>query len=217
MNHHVTHVPDGLSVMTASFLHFHAVRVEPLPVERYRATWLGLGIPVEVIDRAAAYQARWGGFLVPPAPRYEGGPHVLSADLPFGTPEEGWWFAAGDQRCSLPYGFMIAPDGAFGIRGARWTPLHAHVEGWVESVALAHRAAGSARRITQVSGDAVEGLDLDALDPVPRVAGIADTWWRGPDSLVAVYRGEAEHFGRPGYLRADVYEGLPEDAFWFDR
>ncbi|MFJ4848281.1 hypothetical protein [Streptomyces sp. NPDC088733] len=216
MSHHVTQVPDGLSRMAASFLWLHAVRVEPRPLERYREQWREHGISAAAIDRAVAYEARWGGFMLPPAPRYDGGPHVLGADVPDGAEERGWWFAAGDQRCSLPYSFMIGPEGEFGIRGGRWTPLHAHIEGWVESVALAHDADRNARRITQLSGDAVAGLDLDGLDPVPLVEGLADTWWRGPDSLVAVHRGEAEHFGRPDFLTARVYEGLPEHAFWFD-
>lgn len=199
VNHHVSHVPDGLSRTAAAFLGTHAVRLEPLPVERCREKWLALGIPAVAIDRAVAYEARWGGFMSPPAPCDDGGPHVLGADLPDGTPEDGWWFAAGDQRCSLPFSFMIGTDGAFGIRSDRWTPPHAHVEGWVE-----------------VSGDAVQSLGLDGLDPVPLVAGVADTWRRGPDSRVAVHRGEAENFGRPEFLRAPVYEGLPEHAFWCD-
>lgn len=62
----------------------------------------------------------------------------------------------------------------------------------------------------------MEGLDLSALEPVPLTAGLADTWWRGPDSLVAVYRGEADSFADPRYLRAHLYEGMPEHAFWFD-
>ncbi|MGW6739207.1 hypothetical protein ACWGDX_00350 [Streptomyces sp. NPDC055025] len=213
----VNDVPDGLSRMAASFLHINGIRVERLPVERYRAKWLDLGIPVEVIDRAAKYEACWGGLVLPPAPRYEGGPRVLSVDTPEGSAEEGWWFTAGDQRCSVPFSFRIGPDGEFGIHGDRWTPLHANIEGWVESVALAHHAGLWARQITKVSGDAVESLDLDDLEPVTLVAGMADTWWRGPNSLVAVYRGEADNFARPAFLRAHVYDGLPEHAFWFDR
>jgi hypothetical protein len=68
-----------------------------------------------------------------------------------------------------------------------------------------------------VSGEAVESLDLDGLEPVPVVLGMADTWWQGPDTLVAVYRGEADSFGSSTLLRAHIYDGLPEHAFWFDR
>jgi hypothetical protein len=201
--------------MAASFLRIHAVRVERLPVEQNRARWLDLGIPAGVIDRAAEFQARWGGLVLPPAPCYEGGPLALSADTPEGSPEKGWWFWAGDQRCSVPFSFLVGPDGEFGIRGIRWAPLHASVEGWIESVALAYHASRRARQVTRLSGSAVDDLDLGAMEPVPLVAGMADTWWRGPDSLVAVYRGEAGSFGRPGLVRAHLYHGLPGDAFWF--
>ncbi len=48
-----------------------------------------------------------------------------------------------------------------------------------------------ARTITKIKGDAVEQVDLDGFEPVPEVQGLAETWWRGKDSLIAVYRGEA--------------------------
>ncbi|MFZ3474773.1 hypothetical protein ACODT3_02195 [Streptomyces sp. 4.24] len=207
---------QGLSELAAGFLSGHGVRVERRQVEPYRAKWLDLGVPAEVIDRVAEFETRWGGLVLPPAPWYEGGPLVFGADTPEGSPGTGWWFWAGDQRSSVPFSFLIGPHGEFGIRGARWVPLHAGVEGWVESVALAHHARQWARRTTTLSGDAVEGLDLGGMDPVASVAGLADTWWRGPGTLVAVYRGEAEAFGSPRALRAHVHEGLPEDAFWFD-
>jgi hypothetical protein len=216
ISYRITDVPDGLSLMAASFLRIHAVRVDRLPVEQYRARWLDLGVPAGVIDRAAEFEARWGGIVLPPAPCYEGGPRALSADTPEGSPETGWWFWAGDQRCSVPFSFAIGPGGEFGIRGLRWVPLHASVEGWIESVALAYRASRRARQVTTLSGAAVNDLDLSALDPVPLVAGMADTWWRGPGSLVAVYRGEADSFDRTGLLRAHVYDGLADHEWWFD-
>jgi len=212
----VTAVPGGLSHSAAAFLRVHAVRVERLPVEQYRVRWLGLGIPGSVIDRVAEFEAQWGGLVLPPAPWYDGGPRVLSADTPEKSPQEGWWFEAGVPRCSVPYSFMVGPGGEFGIWADRWTPLHATVEGWVESVALAHHATVWARQITRLSGELVQDLDLASLEPMPRVAGIADNWWRGPDSLLAVYRGEAECFASPRLLRADRYEGLPEHASWLE-
>jgi hypothetical protein len=42
----------------------------------------------------------------------------------------------------------------------------------------------------------------------PRLQGLADTWWRGEDSLIAVYRGEASGFDAPHCLRAHIYGGL---------
>ncbi|GAA0369115.1 hypothetical protein GCM10010151_68810 [Actinoallomurus spadix] len=47
-------------------------------------------------------------------------------------------------------------------------------------------------------------------DAVPEVAGSADTWWRGGDSLVALYTGEAEHFAVPRYRTALIYSGLDD-------
>ncbi|MFG2326872.1 hypothetical protein [Streptomyces sp. NPDC048568] len=66
--------------------------------------------PAAEIERATAFQDRWGGLALPPAPFYEGGPRILNAD------------------CS-----RIGPDGASGIDAYRWTPLHASTE---EAVSL---------------------------------------------------------------------------------
>ncbi|MGW7135140.1 hypothetical protein [Streptomyces xanthophaeus] len=210
-------VPRGLSELSARYLTAHAIRTQRRDVEPYRAQWLSQGVPAEVIDRAAQHEARWGGLVLPPAPFYEGGPLVLSVDVPEGSAEQGWWFPAGDQRTSVAFGFLIGPHGEFGLRGVRRVPLHSSIEGWVESLALAHHARLWATRVTTVWGTAVEDLDLHGLEPVQCVGGLADTWWRGPHSLVAVYRGEADAFGTPTALRAHVYEGLPEESFWFDR
>jgi len=203
--------------MATSFLHGHAVRVERRPVELFRALWLDMGLPADAIDRAAEFEARWGGLVLPAAPCDEGGPRAFRVSVHGGSAEEGWWFSAGDQRFSVPFRFLVDPRGEFALEGAgRKIPLHASVDGWVESVALSYRASAFAGQITTVRGAAVEDLDLSALEPVPLTAGLADTWWRGPDSLVAVYRGEADSFADPRYLRAHLYEGMPEHAFWFD-
>jgi hypothetical protein len=213
---YVSNIPDGLTKLAAAFLRIHAVRMERLRVEQYRTRWLKLGVPDGVIDRAADFEARWGGLVLPPAPWYEGGPCAFRVDIPYESPEGTWLFSAGDQRCSVPFGFMIGPEGEFGITCGRWTPLHATVHGWVESVALAHHASRWAGQITRLSGVAVQDLDLSGLEPVRQVAGLADTWWKGPDSLLAVYRGEADCFAGSRFLRADRYDGLPEHAFKFD-
>ncbi|MFI9588049.1 hypothetical protein ACIHCQ_41125 [Streptomyces sp. NPDC052236] len=92
------------------------------------------------IDRVTEFQQRWGGIALPPAPAYEGGPRILDTDTPEGSAAEGWWFSAGDERVSMAYGFMIGPRGEFGIHAERWTPLHASIDGWVESLALAQHA-----------------------------------------------------------------------------
>lgn len=103
---------------------------------------------------------------------------------------------------------MIGPSGEFGLHGGRWVPLHASVEGWVESVALAHHAAMWAKEVTKVAGDDVDALDLDHHEQVPEIAGLADSWWRGTDSLVAIYKGEAECFGARRFQTAFIYSGL---------
>lgn len=110
--------------------------------------------------------------------------------------------------------FLIGPGGEFGIHGlgCRWAPLHASTDGWVESLALATHARLWAKTITRVTGDAVDCLDLGGYEQVPEVQGVTDTWWRGTDSLIAVYRGEAVAFDSPQALEAHIYGGLDEGA-----
>ncbi|MEU6429466.1 hypothetical protein ABZ860_26515 [Microbispora sp. NPDC046973] len=182
--------------------------MDSLEVDRHRDGWLALGIPAREVDRVAEFGARWGGLVLPPAPHYDGGPRILCPDTPEGSPAEGWWFEAGIQRTAVPYSFMIGPDGGFGVYGDRWVPLHATVEGWVESVALAYHASMWAKKILKVTADEVEAIRLDGHEPVQEVAGLADTWWRGSDSLVAIYRGEAECLSAPVCRTAFVYTGL---------
>lgn len=202
--------PDGLSSRARYFVRVHGLQVPGLESEQYRESWLDHGIPAAELDRVAAFQDRWGGIALPPAPFYEGGPRVLDADVPEGSAADGWWFSAGDPRVSIPYGFLIGPGGAFGISCDAWAPLHAGIEGWVESLALAHHAARWATSITKITGDAVDDLDLAAYEPVPEVQGITDNWWRGADSLVAVYRGEAECLAEPRCRTAHIYSGLDD-------
>ncbi len=111
---------------------------------------------------------------------------------------------------SMAYGFMIGPEGAFGIDAYRWTPLHTSTDGWVESLALAAHAHRWAETVTRIKGKAVEALDLGGYDPVPEVQGLTETRWRGKDSLIAVYRGETVGLDAPQCLEAHVYGGLDE-------
>lgn len=148
--------------------------------------------------------------VLPPPPKYDGGPFSFGADSPDGSDEEGWWFLAGDQRTAVPFAFWIGPDDAFGIHGPEWAPLHATIEGWVESVALARHAALWARSITKLYGVDVDGLDLTDFEPVSKVRGLSDTWWRAPGSYVAIFRGEAIAVSHPGSVAAIVYSGLPD-------
>ncbi|MFI5862973.1 hypothetical protein [Streptomyces sp. NPDC051546] len=199
-------IPD-LTERAAQFVTVQCTRQEPVDVGAHRELWLADGAPAREIDRAEAYAARWGGLILPPSHQFEGGPKVLDTDIPEGSAEEGWWIPAGFPRCSVAFGFLISPDGEFGAYGERWAPLHATVEGWIESQALAHFAFRWAEQVTRLTGDAVDDLDLTGFERVPEVAGIADDWWRGPDSLVAVHRGEAECYDDPRGRAAYVYSG----------
>ncbi|MFD6034584.1 hypothetical protein ACFWHF_08615 [Streptomyces griseoincarnatus] len=208
--HLINDVPDGLTRRARSFISAHGIKVDTKQVEQHRQWWLDREVPPAVIDRMAAYQERWGGLLLPPASQYDGGPKYFDPDSPEGTASEGWWFEAGMQRTAVPFSFMIGPAGEFGIHADRWTPLHATVEGWVESLALDHHASMWAKQITKVTGDDVDRIALDAYEPVPEVMGLADTWWRGADSLVAIYSGEAECFSFPRARTALIYSGLDQ-------
>jgi hypothetical protein len=208
-------VPDGLTQRARYFVALHGVRVDVLDVDEHRAQWLKLGIPAAEIDRAKAFQQRWGGIVLPPAPDYSGGPRFFYVDTPEGSSAEGWWFEAGLQRSAIPYSFMIGPTGEFGIHAKRWVPLHATIEGWVESLALADHAARWAKQITKLTGDAVNDLELDEFEPVTEVRGLADTWWRGVDSLVAIYSGESMLLsgGQEPRPTARIYSGLDRRDF----
>jgi hypothetical protein len=154
-----------------------------------RAHWLSHGIPAAVVDRMAAFEVLWGGLLLPPAPHYEGGPKTFRSNVPF----------------------FIGPLGEFGIEdGRRRAVLHDSVAGWIESLALAHRAGCWASKITKVRGLAVDHLDLSGLEPFSEVAGVSDTWWRGGEKAVAVYRGEAQLFDNTELQVATVYNGITE-------
>ncbi|MCP3754307.1 hypothetical protein [Streptomyces sp. TBY4] len=202
--------PDGLTRRAKWFVEVEGIRVPQQGIERHRDAWITHGIPAAEIDRAVAFQDRWGGLALPPAPFYESGPRILDADLPEGSAAEGWWIPAGHCRVSMAYGFMIGPGGEFGIHASRWAPLHASTEGWVESLALAAHARRWARTVTRITGEAVDSLDLDGYEQVPEVQGITDTWWRGTDSLIALYRGEAVCLDAPRCLEAHLYGGLDE-------
>ncbi|WP_340384753.1 hypothetical protein U5640_43475 [Streptomyces sp. SS7] len=202
--------PVGLSRRAQGFVEVNGIRVPRQDIRSHRDTWIEHGVPAAEIDRVVAFQDRWGGLALPPAPFYEGGPRILRVGCPERPVAGGWSFPAGGCRVSMAYGFMIGPDGAFGIDASRWTPLHASTDGWVESLALAAHAGRWARTVTRIKGKAVDSLDLRGYEPVPEVQGVTDTWWRGKDSLIALYRGEAIGLDAPRCLEAHVYEGLDE-------
>lgn len=201
-------IPEGLSRRARHFVDAHGMRLPCRDVRSYRDVWLEHGIPAAEIDRAVAFQEAWGGIALPPAPAYEGGPRVLEADVPEVLTTGEWHIPAGDCRVSMGYGFTIGPGGEFGIDADRWVPLHAGTQGWVEALALAYHAGRWARTVTRVTGDAVAEVDLDGFEPVPEVQGLTDTWWRGKDSLIAIYRGEAVGYAAPRCQEAHIYSGL---------
>jgi len=185
-------------------------------MSQFRGAWQEAQIPGGVVDRAEAYQARWGGLILPSAPGVPedaAGPRMLSV----GSPEredtfdpQGWFFEAGPQRTAVPYAFLIGPDGTFGIAGGddgHWVPLHRSIEGWIESVALAYAAMDVADTVTRLTGSPVGQLDLTAMQPVVEVGGITNGWWYRPGLLAAVYSGEAELFERSDYRTAYLYAG----------
>ncbi|MFF2087885.1 hypothetical protein ACFVVM_29245 [Nocardia sp. NPDC058176] len=192
------------------FVSTQCVRVETPTFQGLADQWLEFGIPATQVDRLVDFQQRWGGLVVPPSVDYDGGPKMLWADLPAGEPERDGYFDAGVQRVSMAYSFMIGPAGEFGIDADRWTPLHASIEGWIESLALAHHASTRAHLVTTIRGDQIDDLPLHEFEPMPEVRGLADTWWRGPDSVIAINTGEARGFDQPRLRVARVYRGLDE-------
>ncbi|MEU8465107.1 hypothetical protein [Streptomyces sp. NPDC029003] len=202
-------VPDGLTRGAEYFIRLHGHWTGQTDLEQHRARWADHGIPEAQIDRVVAYEKVWGGLALPPSPHYDGGPRTLSGNVPEG-PAPDWHFEAGPQRCAVPYSFMIGPGGEFGLHAGDWVPLHASIEGWVEALALTDHARRCARTTTTLTGDEVDDLNLDGFEPVPAVAGLTDTWWRGTDSLIAIYRGEAELMHAPRCRTATIYAGLNE-------
>ncbi len=208
--------PTGLSRRARSFVDVHGVWLDAPPVSQFRGAWQKAQVPDEVIDRAEAYQARWGGLVLPSAPGIPedaAGPRMLSVD----TPEwedtfapKGWLFEAGPQRTAVPYSFLIGPDGTIGIAGGddgQWIPLYCSIDGWVEALALAWAAMDIADTVTRLTGSAVDQLDLNTMQPVAEVGGITNGWWYRPGLLVAVYAGESALFARPDYRTAYLYAG----------
>ncbi|MFJ3581738.1 hypothetical protein ACIPPS_05815 [Streptomyces sp. NPDC090127] len=67
-----------------------------------------------------------------------------------------------------------------------------------------------AEQIVKVTGDDADGIVLDGYEPVREVLALSDTWWRGADSLMAVYAGEAEALSFSRGRTAFIYSGLDE-------
>ncbi|MFJ8784315.1 hypothetical protein [Streptomyces sp. NPDC102476] len=67
-----------------------------------------------------------------------------------------------------------------------------------------------AQQVTRVTGDRVDEIALDGFEPVAEVRGMTDNWWRGNDSLVALYAGEAESLSAPSCRTMLIYSGLDD-------
>ena len=131
MERNITEVPAGLTRRARLLIRAHGVRLTPVPLNDHRQQWLDAGVPEVQIDRAVAFEERWGGLVLPPSPCYDGGPRLFGADVPEEEPGGGWWFEAGWQRTAVPYSFLIGPNDEFGISGGSWTQLHESIEGWI--------------------------------------------------------------------------------------
>ncbi|HEX2143505.1 MAG TPA: hypothetical protein VHG10_03255 [Glycomyces sp.] len=179
------------------FVCSHGARTKPRRLDQFREAWLGHGIPAEAVNRAVEFQSLWGGLVLPPGPFYDGGPKYFDVGG-FECSESGeWLFEVGPSRTAVPYGFVIGPDGAFGIADSRWVPLHRSIEGWIEALSLAHDAFEYAEQVTRYTNACVETIDLTDLETVEVVGGVTDRWWRGDGVLVASCSGEAEAFDAP--------------------
>ena len=200
---------DRLAPSARSFVYSNGVRTSPRELDRYRVDWIEGGAPSELVDRAIEFQRLWGGLALPPGPFYDGGPKYFEVGG-FERAETGeWLFEVGPSRTALPYGFMIGPDGAFGIATTRWVALHASIEGWIGSLSLAHDAFTHAEQVTRFRSSRVESIDFTGLDRVEGTEGLVDTWWRGDEVLLASCSGEAEAFEAPQTREVLRYTGVP--------
>lgn len=80
--------PAGLTRRAKSFVESEGIRVARQDIGRHRDAWSEHGVPAAEIDRAVAFEDRWGGLALPPAPFYESGPRILGADVPDGSAAE---------------------------------------------------------------------------------------------------------------------------------
>ncbi|MBC9716004.1 hypothetical protein H9Y04_26025 [Streptomyces sp. TRM66268-LWL] len=145
--------------------------------------------------------------------------HGVRVDVMHVEEHRQWWLerdipaAVVDRMATYRerWGGLVLPPASQYDGGPRYleadSPEGAASEGW--SFVAGH-ASKWARRIDKVTGDDVDGIVLDGFEPVREVRGLADTWWRGADSLVAVYTGMAEALSFPRGRTALIYGGLDE-------
>ncbi len=159
-----------------------------------------MGSTGPLVDRMVDYHARWGGLALPELalPLYDGGVAVMYGDDPDDIEGVGPCFTAGTDHYSVAHCFCINLQGRFGVLYENWVPLHSSVSGWIEAAALADMAQ-TMHEIRVWRGDEARQAQnlvqtLPDLIPVPQVKGLADNWWQGNGTLLAIYDGEAQLF-----------------------
>ncbi|MFC7762399.1 hypothetical protein ACFQY4_33470 [Catellatospora bangladeshensis] len=207
---HILDAPGRLSPRARAYLAAHGVRHQVWTADQHRRHWHRQGRPDAAIEPLAEFQMRWGGLALPPTAEYDGGPRLLDAAAL--TEHDG--FAAGPARGANAYTFRVDGQGRFGIHGGdAWVPLHGSVDGWVEAAALGHLAAALPADVGLATGPRVDELpERYGLRRVREVDGLADEWWHGDRTLLAVHRGEARLFGNPAYQTAYLYTGIDDLA-----
>lgn len=63
--------PASLSRRAQRFIETEGIRVRQQDIWRLHDAWIEHGIPATEIERATAFQDRWGGLALPPFPFYE--------------------------------------------------------------------------------------------------------------------------------------------------
>lgn len=145
--------PAGLSRRAQRFIETEGIRVRRQDIRCHRDAWIKHGIPAAEIERAAAFQDRWGGLALPPAPFYEGGPRILDADwgrcrnasgtghrsaeLP--SPDRG----PAPERASAP---AWAPPGRRGAGSRGWGGYTTTAAGWCTACSAGSRPDHRCRR-----------------------------------------------------------------------
>jgi hypothetical protein len=197
---HILDDPFALSPRAQRFVQEKGRRENVSTAEELREHWRKRGKTGPLIDKMVGYHARWGGLALPElaVPLYDGGLAVMYGDDPDDTEGVGPCFTAGTDHYSVAHWFCVDLQGRFGVLYEDWVPLHSSVSGWIEACALAD-AAQTMHQIRVWRGDEARQAQnlveaLPGLTSVPQVEGVADNWWQGDGTLLAIYEGEAKLF-----------------------
>lgn len=205
----VMDLPVGLSRRALTFVQAHGQRIYSDRVQRSAAQWIEQGVDGALVQRAADYGQRWGDLYLPPSTLFNGGPRYLGPDVLVGNWSEGGYLEAGPARFSVPYDFLLGPDGAFGIGDIEFVPLYASVEGWIESLALEEELRSVATEIRRFTGPEVSSLDISMMSPYPGVSGISESWVMDAERAIFVSRAISLISGHANDVVAIAYSGIP--------